>query len=182
MTRLRQTGRLRLASYPTSSSDYIFYQQNNSCDLAMLSQGGGTSATWTVNVKDTIGAAMLSANPVNTGVAVPPAGPGAAPFTVEWDADMLTRTALLKVNGTTVWSGAFAGTPSTNFFNTAANRKLLYLSSSSIGSAGTLDAATEIEYLRTYKTVADAETLHAEVVGPASAANAHPWKLGAAAT
>lgn len=177
VTRLRRLIKMRLASYPSSAYDTVFGQQTAFSDLMLSSQGGGTGALWTIFQKDSAGNNMFATSPYVTGVAVPALG---VMFTAEHDVDMIARTVTLKINDVIVWTGSFTVVPTTNFFANASNRRLLYLSSQSTGGSGVINAGAEIEYIRTYKTIAGVETLHNEETGPAANVNANPngWKQG----
>lgn len=178
VTRLRRRARMKLVSYPTTGYTALFSQQTNYMELQLLSQGGGTSAMWQYAVKDSGGNNMTSTTPRVTGIAVPALNTW---FTVEFDVDMAARTIILRVDGTAIVSESFSGTPVSNFFISATNRRLMDGSYLSTGSA-LFPAGTEFEFIETYKTIGGTETLHHRVTGPAATANADPWKQGANAT
>lgn len=172
-TRIEAVGRMTLASYPASSFVNVFTQESTSCDLQVVSTGGGTGANWRIAVKDGTNTTILSPTGAgSTGIAVPALG---APFNWALDVNQGAGTVSLTINGTSVFSASIVGD---GLFQTA--REICFFANTAGG--GALPSGTVIEFAEAYFTTGGTRTLRKRVSGNAATVNADPWRQGTLAT
>lgn len=161
-------GRFRLPAMPATSA-MLFSQANAGFDIEVLNSG-----TLRANVRD--GAAVKTIN----NVLVPAGLVANVWYDIVCAVDQVAQNLKLSINGTPVATVAFSAAGNGVF---QSNRALSFLAR----STNTLQLVGDVEYLRVWLSTTGSGTAPAatplkQIVGPASAANADGWKLGANAS
>jgi len=161
-------GRFRLPAMPATSA-MLFSQANAGFDIEVLNSG-----TLRANVRD--GAAVKTIN----NVLVPAGLVANVWYDIVCAVDQVAQNLKLSINGTPVATVAFSAAGNGVF---QSNRALSFLAR----STNTLQLVGDVEYLRVWLSATGSGTAPAatplkQIVGPASAANADGWKLGANAS
>ena len=158
-------GRFRF-TVPTNTTYILFTQSSTGFDVELMNNG-----SLRVTIEDGTGAKMLSSSVVPTALV------SGVWYDIVCAADQVARLLRVSVNGTLVATVPFTATGNG-----------LFQSSRAIGflgrNNGSLQYVGDVEYLRAWHSVTGtgappATTPFKEILGPASIANADPWKLGA---
>ncbi|MCA9864717.1 MAG: hypothetical protein KC432_16900, partial [Thermomicrobiales bacterium] len=161
--------RFRLAALPPTGSYILFAQSGGSFDVEILNNG-----SLRVNIRDSAAVKVLNNALVSAGLG------GGIWYDLVCSADHVAKVCRLQLNGALIATLPFS-VAGTGLF--ASSRALSFLARNN----GTLQYVGAAETLRAWLTAtaagdAPATTPHKSIAGPASLANADPWKLGANAT
>lgn len=168
-TAMTFAARFRLAALPPSGSYILFAQAGASFDVEILNNGSVR-----VNIRDGAATKVLSNALVAAGLT------GGVWHDLTGSADQAAQVFRLRLNGALIATLPFTTTGNGLF---ASNRAVSFLARNN----GTLQYVGQVETLRVWfsATPTGAEPAappHKSIIGPAAAANADAWKLGANAT
>jgi hypothetical protein len=167
-TAITHAARIRIPSLPGSSA-LLFSQSATGFDIDLMNTG-----SLRVTVEDGTGLRTITAATIATAFA------SNVWYNIVCSADQTAKVFRLVVDGALVATVPFS-VPGNGLFQS--NRVLSYLARNN----GTQQLAAEIEYLKTWLSAtgtgaAPTGTPYKSIKGPAAAANADPWKVGANAT
>lgn len=168
-TQITFSARFRLAALPPTGSYILFAQSGGSFDVEVLNNG-----SLRVNIRDSAAVKVLNNALVSAGLG------GGIWYDLVCSADHAAQVCRVQLNGVLIATLPFS-VAGTGFF--ASNRAIGFLARNNatlqyVGTAETLRAW----FAATGSGDAPATMPYKSIAGPASLANADPWKLGANAT